>query len=425
MSIDVNTLDQFLIETYGDDKSTMDYQKKRHLTLIEDFKLKFGEDNDVKLFSVPGRTEIGGNHTDHGHGRVLAASVNLDTIAAAAPNGKNEITIFSDGYEAEIAVNLDSLEKREDETGTSSALVRGISHALSDAGFSIVGFNAFVKSNILNGVGLSSSAAFEILIGMIFNELFNGNKIDVLTLAKAGQSAEKDYFGKPCGLMDQIACASGGIVAIDFKNYETPEIEKIDFNLDEHGYKLLIINTGGNHINLTEEYSAIPEEMLRVAQVLGKSVIRDVSRKEFFKGMSKIRADAGDRAALRALHFIEENKRVLLQKEALKNSDFKTFFGLVRASGNSSFKLLQNIVTNNKTDEQGIALALAFTEEFFASNNIDGACRVHGGGFAGSIQVYLPTEKVAEYKQFIEPVFGSGSVNEITIRPAGAASLSY
>jgi len=415
-------LNSFLIEIYGAEKSVLDYQVKRYLQLIENYYLKFGNEENLKLFSVPGRTEIGGNHTDHGRGRALAASVNLDTIAAAAPNGKNEITLFSEGYEDAITVNLDSLGKREDEIGTSAALIRGVTRALSDEGFAGGGFNAFVKSDIISGAGLSSSAAFEVLIGTIHNRLFNENRIDVLTLAKAGQLAENDYFGKPCGLMDQIACAFGGIIAIDFKNYENPQIEKIDFNLDEHGYKLLTIDTGGNHINLTEEYSAIPEEMLKVAQLLGKSVIGEVLREELFEEINKLRVEAGDRAVLRALHFIEENERVISQIKAMKNSGFKTFLNLVRTSGNSSFKLLQNIMTAKKTEEQGIALALALTEDYFAENNIDGACRVHGGGFAGSVQVYVPEKDAEKYKRFMEKVFGSRSVIELSIRIAGARS---
>ena len=422
MLVEENVFSDFINKLYGGKKSVVDYHEQRHQDLIRNYQKKFGAEDDVKLFSVPGRTELGGNHTDHGNGKVLAAAVNLDTIAAASPNGGNDIVLYSDGYEEVYSVNLDLLEKREDETGTSSALIRGVASFLEDAGFTVGGFNAFVESNVLNGAGLSSSAAFEILIGVIFSALFNEQKIPTMALAKAGQFAENNYFGKPCGLMDQLACATGGIIAIDFEDFENPKIEKINFFFKEYGYKLLIVDTGGNHANLTDEYSSIPEEMKNVAEILGKQTIRKVERKELYEHIAEIRKEAGDRALLRALHYINENERVEKQKEALKKSDFTEFLSLVKKSGDSSYKLLQNVVSVKKTSEQGIALALATTEDFFKSNEIDGVCRVHGGGFAGSIQVYLPVEKVAEYKEFIEAIFGNGGVIEVEIRVRGAES---
>ncbi len=421
MTVKKNALNEFILSIYDADKST-DYEA-RYLSLIEKFITKFEGKENLKLFSVPGRTELGGNHTDHGNGRVLAAAVNLDIISAAELNGENEIVLYSDGYGEVYSVKLNSIGKRDEEAGTSSALIRGVADYLLEKGFEIGGFNAYVQSDVLNGAGLSSSAAFEILIGMIFNVLFNENKIPAITLAKAGQFAENNYFGKPCGLMDQIACASGGIVAIDFENNENPAVEKIDFNFTKHGYKLLIVNTGGNHAKLTEEYAAIPDEMNRVAEILGKRTIREISRAELLEKLAEVRKKAGDRAVLRALHFINENERVARQTEALKNLEFNDFLKLVAESGDSSFMLLQNIVSVSNSKDQGVALALALSNEFLKERGITGASRVHGGGFAGTIQVYLPKERIAEYKSFLEPVFGKGCVIEAEIRTAGAISV--
>ncbi len=395
---------------------------KRFDQLIEKFKQIFHQ-SDLHLFSTPGRTEIGGNHTDHNHGRVLAGSVNLDSIAVAAINQSNMITLHSEGYPQPFLVNLDQLDKIASEAGTTSALIRGIAARFKQLGFHIGGFNAWVASDVLPGSGLSSSASIEVLIGTIFNALFNGSKVPPQTIALIGQFAENEYFGKPCGLMDQTTCAVGGIITIDFQNPKEPVVRKVHFDFASQSYSLLVVDTGGNHADLTDEYAAVTKEMKAVAQALGADVCRQIRYHDLIAKINEIRPRLGDRAILRAIHFLGDNARVLEQVSALEKGDFKRFLMLVNESGNSSFKWLQNIYTTKNVREQGVALALAVTEKFIADLG-EGACRVHGGGFAGTIQVFLPNAGVTDYIQLIESIFGTGKALVLSIRPHGSLYLN-
>ncbi|MDZ7330569.1 MAG: galactokinase [candidate division KSB1 bacterium] len=395
---------------------------KRFDSLIEKFNQMFHQ-TDLHLFSTPGRTEIGGNHTDHNHGRVLAASVNLDSIAVAAINQTNTVTVHSEGYPQPFVVNLDQLDKVAREVGTTSALIRGIAARFKQSGFHIGGFNAVVTSDVLPGSGLSSSASIEVLIGTIFNSLFNNNSIPAQTIALIGQYAENEYFGKPCGLMDQTTCAVGGIITIDFLNPKEPTVRKVHFDFASQNYSLLVVDTGGNHADLTDEYAAVPQEMKAVARELGAEVCRQIRYHDLIAKINEIRSRVGDRAILRAIHFIGDNTRVLEQVSALEKGDFKRFLMLVNESGNSSFKWLQNIYTTKNIREQGVALALAVTEKFISDLG-EGACRVHGGGFAGTIQVFLPISAVTDYIQLIESIYGTGKALVLSIRPHGSLYLN-
>ncbi len=395
---------------------------KRFENLIEKFQRTFSQ-TALHLFSTPGRTEIGGNHTDHNHGRVLAGSVNLDSIAVAAMNQSNIVTIHSEGYPQPFVVNLDQLDRLPSEVGTTSALIRGMAARFNQMGFHIGGFNASVTSDVLPGSGLSSSASIEVLIGTIFNHLFNGGSIPPQTIALIGQFAENEYFGKPCGLMDQTTCAVGGIITIDFLNPKEPAVRKVHFDFNSQNYSLLVVDTGGNHADLTDDYAAVTKEMMAVAQELGAEVCRHIRYHDLIAKIKQIRPRVGDRAILRAIHFLGDNARVLEQITALEKGDFKRFLSLVNESGNSSFKWLQNIFTPKNIREQGVALALAVTEKFISDLG-EGACRVHGGGFAGTIQVFLPNAAVTDYIQLIESIYGSGKALVLSIRPHGSLYLN-
>ncbi len=418
----IENLTEILELLYGKDKKVIAKQLNRYVKLLDSFNDKFPQ-NEVYLFSTPGRTEISGNHTDHNLGRVIAASVNLDSIAVVSKNDSKKITIYSKGYSEPFKVSLESLSKIRQEEGTTNSLIRGIAARLVELNYNIGGFNCVMTSDVWPGSGLSSSASVEVLIGNIFNTLFNEGKIKNEDLAVIGQWAENNYFGKPCGLMDQMACAVGGIIAIDFKNPNNPQIEKVNFNLESHGYKMLIVNTGGNHKDLTDDYSSIPAEMKSVAKVLNKNVLRDVEPDVFFSNLKVIREKVGDRAALRAFHFITENERVVKQIELLRKNDFPMFLKYVNDSGSSSFKWLQNIYSTKNIKEQSIALSLALTERFIEEKG-EGACRVHGGGFAGTIQVFLPGKYVEEYKNYIKSVLGKGTTMVLQIRSQGSICLN-
>ena len=406
---------------YGSNEAELNKQVGRFEQLYSRFIDHYG-DGEVHLFSTPGRTELGGNHTDHNHGRVLAASVNLDSIAIASRTNDNVITLYSLGYEAPFVVDLKRLEINYSEKETTTALIRGIAARFKESGYNIGGFNAAMQSQVLPGSGLSSSASIEVLIGTIMSELYNRGEVPPEEIAKIGQYAENHYFGKPCGLMDQVACATGGVVSIDFKDPDNPVIEKIDFDLSKHGHSLLIVNTGGSHSDLTEDYASVPAEMKQVAAFFRADALRDISSKLILDNMLVLRKSLGDRAVLRALHFLQENERVINLIEALKKRDFKTYLKRIEESGNSSFKWLQNIYSIKNAREQGLTLALAITETFIA--DIDsGACRVHGGGFAGTIQVYLPDEHVADYVKTMEQIFGDESVYILNIRSVGSVEI--
>jgi galactokinase len=402
---------------YANDESTIKRQRERYRRLDAWFLETFGQEKR-QYFSTPGRTEIGGNHTDHNHGRVLAASVDLDSIAVAAPTDDQRVTLFSEGYDESFLVDLKDLGKRIKEKGKTSSLIRGIAARLKEQGWNIGGFNACLTSDVLPGSGLSSSASVEVLIGSIFNAFYNNNTAPAEELAQIGQFAENEYFGKPCGLMDQMACAVGGIITIDFENPEEPRVEKVDFDFDRQHYNMLVVDTGGNHTDLTPDYAAVPSEMKAVARLLGKQVCRDLTESDLQKNMSLIRKELGDRALLRAYHFLNENQRVADQVDALERNDFEAFLQLVKDSGNSSFKWLQNVYTTKNVREQGVSLALALSEDYIDRTG-EGACRVHGGGFAGTILTFLPERAVAGYIPLMESVFGDTCVKVLSIRPEG------
>jgi galactokinase len=395
--------------------------EQRSAALEREFRLHF-KDSPRVWCSAPGRTELGGNHTDHQHGRVLAAAVHVDALAAAAPTGNDVVTIHSAGHPEAIVVSLADLAPRPEEKETSAALVRGVASRLAERGHTVSGFHATVDSAVKVGSGLSSSAAFEILIGTIFNHLFNHGTISPRDLALVGQFAENHFFGKPCGLMDQMTSAVGGAISIDFKDPDKPLVENVPFDPAAWGYTLCVVHTGGSHADLTQEYAAIPAEMKAVARLFGHEVCRGLRVEELVAEATRVRASAGDRAYLRALHFLEENQRVLLQADALRRNDAETFLGLVRESGDSSIRLLQNIYAPGTSREQGVALALAMTQKTLHEIG-NGACRVHGGGFAGTIQAYLPHDAFAGYANALERIFGEGSVFPLTVRHAGAVAL--
>ena len=367
------------------------------------------------VFSAPGRTEISGNHTDHQHGCVLAASVNLKTTALVTLNEAGIIRVISEGY-APVEVNVGDLSIHPEETNTTAALIRGVASSFAQRGAKLGGFDASVSSTVLPGSGLSSSAAFEVLIGNILNTLFFESKLDAVEIARIGQYAENVYFGKPCGLMDQMASSVGGMVFIDFADPENPLVEKINFDFSATGYALCIIDTGADHADLTDEYAAIPQEIKAVCAFFGKEFLRDVAEDDFWKRLPALRAAVGDRPILRAIHVYNENRRVLMQKQTLADGDFDTFLGLVRESGKSSWCLLQNVIPKGQTKHQEVALALALAEKLL---NGEGACRVHGGGFAGTIQAFVPMNRLDAFKTGMEEALGAGKCHVLSIVPNG------
>ncbi len=411
---------QFL---YGTDVERLEYQKKRYENLLDSFFKTFTDVNDLYFFSTPGRTELGGNHTDHNLGRVLAASVNLDSIAVASKNNTTQVKLVSKNFDQLFTINLTELEILESEKETTISLMKGIVRRFHQLGYNIGGFNSVINSDVLVGSGLSSSASFEVLIATILNELFNHGIIPNEELAKIGQWAENNYFGKPCGLMDQMACSVGGIIAIDFKNIENPLVERIDFNFEAQGYKMLIVDTGGHHVDLTDDYASIPIEMKSMAKLFYKDYCREIKMESILDNLKNVRTKIGDRAVLRAFHFLAENDRVELQTEALRNNNFSEFLKHTNDSGNSSFKLLQNIYSPKDVKDQGLSMALALTEMFIHQNG-KGVCRVHGGGFAGAIQVFLPENQVEQYRSFIEAVLKESKVLVLSIRSVGTICLN-
>lgn len=396
------------------DESLVPYQKKRYIEAIDKFTELFGE-KEISIYSAPGRSEVSGNHTDHQHGHVLAASINLDAIAVVCRTSDNTIKLVS-GDDPLLSISLDSLEAREEEKGTTTALIRGVVAGLKNAGYDIGGFETYVTSDVLMGSGMSSSAAFECLIGTILSGLYNEMNVPAVEIAKIGQYAENVYFGKPCGLMDQMACSIGGLVHVDFENPANPEFEKIELDLNEYGYSLCITDTKGSHADLTDEYAAVPEEMKMVASFYGQDVLLGISESDIYKNINELREKAGDRAVLRALHFISENERVKEAVRALKNKDINKAFELIKASGNSSFKYLQNIYASKNINQQNVSLALAISELTLLDN---GVCRVHGGGFAGTIQAFVKNEAVELYRERMDSVFGKGSCHILKIRKYG------
>ncbi|MBE5767768.1 MAG: galactokinase [Clostridiales bacterium] len=371
------------------------------------------------VFSAPGRTEIGGNHTDHQCGCVLAAAVNLETIAKVTLNNSEVIRVLSEGYPA-VTVNLNDLTPHDSEKNTSAALVRGIAAAFIRRGARIQGFDCTTHSSVLPGSGLSSSAAFEVLMGTILNEMFLGGKLSSIEIAQIGQYAENYYFGKPCGLMDQMASSVGGMVFIDFEDPIMPKVERIDFDLEKAGYALCIIDSGANHADLTGEYAAIPAEMKQVSTYFGADVLRQVHEDEFYAALPELRSRISDRAILRAMHFFDENKRVQHQATALKNNDVNAFLNLVNESGKSSWMLLQNITPAGRVEHQEMAISLALCKRLLAGQ---GAYRVHGGGFAGTVQAYVPLDMLEAFRFGIEKVLGKGKCHVLNIRTQGGTRV--
>ena len=371
------------------------------------------------IFSAPGRTEIGGNHTDHQHGCVLAAAVNLETVADVTLNGTDSICVQSEGY-APVTIDLHDLHVQEAEKNTTAALIRGVAAAFADRGAKIEGFDAKVRSTVLPGSGLSSSAAFEVLIGTILNALFFENKLSPVEIAQIGQYAENVYFGKPCGLMDQTASSVGGMVFIDFADPAAPVVERIDFDLHKAGYALCIIDSGADHADLTDEYAAIPGEIQAVCKLLGKDVLRQIPEADFFAAIPALRGKVTDRALLRCVHFYQENKRAVLLKDALKTGNIDTFLSLIKQSGQSSWMYLQNITPTGAVAHQEVAIALAICDTLLAGK---GAFRVHGGGFAGTVQAFVPLSMLDTFKTGIEAVLGAGSCHVLDIRPEGGIQV--
>ena len=413
-------LDKTLAYLYSCDAQGIKEQKERYLKAVEKFESLFGQGRKGEFFSAPGRTELSGNHTDHQNGRVLAAGVNLDVIAVASPNDENIIRIQSEGYPMDT-IDLRDLSIQEKEKNKAASLIRGVAARFQQLGHAIGGFDAYTTSNVLKGSGLSSSAAFEVLVGVMINHLYSGQSSHGVEIAQAGQYAENVYFGKPCGLMDQTASAVGGFLTIDFADPAQPIVKRIDFDFSHSGYQLCIINTGGNHADLTDDYASVPTEMRSVAAALGKEVLRQVEPNEFYENMGILREKCSDRALLRAVHFFDDNDRVPKQAEALKNNNFEEFKRLVIQSGRSSFMYLQNVFTCKNPTEQGLSLGLALSEHILQGA---GAWRVHGGGFAGTIQAFVPVEMLEEYKAKMEQVFGKNTCYVLSVRPVGGVKVS-
>ena len=413
--IENGAFDKDFAMLYGDKAAA----RARYSAACDSFCGIFLERDGIRLFSAPGRTEVGGNHTDHQHGSVLAGGVNLDVIAVVAPNNDGKVRIKSEGYDMDV-IDIAELEKNEAEHGRASALIRGVLSRFKELGCTLSGFNAYTTSNVLKGSGLSSSAAFEVLVGNIVNGMLFENRVDEITIAKIGQYAEREYFGKPCGLLDQMASSLGGFTYADFFDPSEPITEKINLDIHSFGYTLCVVDTGGNHANLTQDYADITIECKKISNALGVDFLRDADSDRFYNSIAELRRSCGDRAVLRAFHFFNEQNRVEEQKAALKAGDFERFLRLVNESGESSYDYLQNLYSNSDVAEQGLPLAIALTKKFLKGK---GACRVHGGGFAGTIQCYIPTEILADYKEMIESVFGNGSCCVLNIRPVGGYEI--
>ena len=395
--------------------------RERIAKVLDEFQKTFGvgDDAPVALCSAPGRTEIGGNHTDHQHGRVLAGAVDLDFLACASPNGTNTIRFQSEGWPM-VEVALDTLDPKEEEKESTAALVRGMAAQAAQKGYTVAGFDVYATSSVLPGSGLSSSAACEVLLGVIENHLFCHDELDPVTIAQMGQKAENVYFGKPCGLMDQTASSVGGAVTIDFADPAAPIVRALQVDLDSLGYALCIINCGADHADLTDEYAAVPREMRSVAAFFGKEVLREIKESDVLTNLPALRKAVGDRAVLRALHFLADNERVAKQADALAKGDMDTFLALVNESGHSSWEQLQDITPAGAVQEQSMAIALTVAQRAL---NGRGAYRVHGGGFAGTIQAFVPLDILAAFRSEIESALGAGCCHVLRIRPVGGTVL--
>ncbi len=409
------------LSAYKELYSDIEKQTERFVSAIDSFVALYGDGRDISILSVPGRSEISGNHTDHNRGCVLAGAIDKDIIAVVSKNDIGIITINSDSYPADKIKLSDTVSAENFKKYTSAALIAGTVNGFENEKYAVGGFDAYTTSDVLKGSGISSSAAYEVMIGNILNRLYNNGRVSNTKLAEIAQYAENEYFGKPCGLMDQMACAVGGFVYIDFDGKKHAIVEPIEFSLSNSGYSLCIVNTGGNHADLNEDYASIPAEMKAIAKLLGRDVLRGLTEEDIIKNISNIRRLVGDRAILRAFHFMRENKRVGKAKDALLSADVDAFLSVISESGRSSFEYLQNVYSNINVKEQGIALALALTEGCLDGKKY--ACRVHGGGFAGTIQVFLKTEDAGAYSKYMEAVFGENAATVLNIRPVGACKL--
>ena len=403
---------------YGNKSGVLDEQRDRYKNLIRRFTDEFPESTEISMYSTPGRTEVGGNHTDHNAGRVLAASVDLDLIAVVSSTQDGQIIISSEGYKT-IHIDTKNLEPVSDEKYKPSSLIRGVCARLLQLGFEIGGFRACIQSNVPKAAGLSSSAAFEVLMVTILNHLYNKGCIDFTLAAQIAQFAENNYFGKPCGLMDQTACAYGGLVFIDFKDLENPIIEKVEYDFSKKNMDVLIVDTGGDHADLNDDYEALENEMKSVAKHLGGNLLREFSKSELLKNLAFLRSKLSDRAILRALHFLNDDLRVVKQVDALKTDNIDGFLQLITESGESSWMLCQNCYSTKHPEIQGISIALAITEQHLQN----GAWRIHGGGFAGTIQVFLPQSMTQVYIELMEGIFGKNACHEIFIRKIGTCHI--
>lgn len=407
-------------DLYGKHADVKD-QNARYESLIKTHTELFGEQEDIALFSCAGRTELAGNHTDHNLGRVIAGTINLDTIAAVSLRSDNRVILKSEGFPV-VDVDITDLGIVEEEKNTTHALLRGIAAEFRNRGLKVGGWQANTTTRVLKGSGLSSSAAIEVLCGEIFNNLFNEDVLPPVELAKIGQYAENVYFGKPSGLMDQIGCGQGGVVGIDFKDAKNPVLTPIDIDFAKYGYNLVIVDTKGNHADLTPDYAAVPTEMKEVAAFFGKSCLREVDYKSFLSSIPEVRAALkNDRAVLRAYHFFNENQRVEAMLDCLENEDIESYLYWVGESGSSSFRYLQNNYSPSHPAEQGIPIALAVAEDILQG---EGAVRVHGGGFAGTIQAYVPDEQLDEFKEKMNNLFGEGSTTVLAIRHKSVCRLN-
>ena len=411
-------LDERFTALYGADQ--IEFQRKRYADAIDAYLEEYKADGDIQIFSVSGRSEISGNHTDHNNGKVIAAAINLDIIAVVVPRNDGIINIKSEGFPKDT---VDSSDVQPDEKYyfSSYSLIRGMCCGFENAGLKTGGFDAYTTSNVFKGSGLSSSAAFEVMVGNILNHLYNNGTVDSVDIAKMAQYAENVHFGKKSGLMDQMSCAVGGFINIDFKDTSAPVIKKIDFDLNKYGYYLYIVDTGGNHADLSDDYSSVPIEMKSVASLLGHTVLRESSYEEVIQNAKEIRQKVGDRALLRAIHYFNENERVDRQAAALESGDLDSFFKESIASGLSSFRFLQNVYTVKNVEEQGLSLALALAEQYL--QNKKAAWRVHGGGFAGTIQAFVPAEDSEGFKKALENVFGEGRCVALRVRNDGAVKV--
>ena len=409
-----------MAEFYGKEGAAAN--EARYERVLTGFEQEFGDTGDILLFSSTGRTEISGNHTDHNHGKVLAGSINLDCVGAAARNQSDLVHIISETYDQDITIDLNQLEPSAKKAGTAD-LIKGLLKGFKESGCRIGGFDAYVTSNVISAAGVSSSASFEMLLCSMLNTFFNEGRMDNVAYAHIGKYSENVYWDKASGLLDQMACAVGGLITIDFAEPSSPRVEKIDFDFGSQDHSLIIVQTGKGHADLSADYSSVPNEMKKVARFFRKEVLAQVSEEQVIEHLEKVRAYAGDRSVLRALHFFEENKRVEEEVKALKEGRFEDFLRNITASGNSSWKWLQNCFTASACQEQGITIALALTELFIAEKQ-RGACRVHGGGFAGVIMAMLPNDLTDEYIKYIEGCLGEGCAYRMSIRPYGAVCVN-